>query len=410
MPDYLEKRRQLWYAVLTVPKSLQAELGIRFVKSTGTGDKRKASTIAAVFVAGWKLQIEEAKGNDTSHLSKAIQFRGDIQNAKDAEDREALELALINHLDRGDDNVTASDKEFYAVAMGHKTLSEPYYKNWKAQLTVSPRTIEQYSKDVTLFIDKFSVLEQVTKGEISLWLDCLASNGASKDTQKRIIKGCRNYWKYVSRYGIKGIPDDPFYQAILTDKGKKKPPREPFEPHEIVALWATATNRHDNVLADLIALAAYTGCRIEELCSLMTRDVSDNVLNVTDSKTAAGVRAVPIHSRIIPLVKRLKEHAKDAYLLPNLTPDKFGDRSPSVSRRFTTLKTKLGHGSVKVFHSLRHSAVTSLVNAGVLEFHIADIVGHEKKGITGNVYAHTIPIDIKREAIEKLRYPFPELT
>ena len=80
-----------------------------------------------------------------------------------------------------------------------------------------------------------------------------------------------------------------------------------------------------------------------------------------------------------------------------------------MTTAFSKLKIKAGHGSLKVFHSLRHTMVTALVNAGVLEFHIADIVGHEKKGVTGNVYAKAISIETKREAIEKVSYPFPDL-
>jgi len=57
MSDYLEKRRQLYYAVLTVPKTLQADLGLRFVKSTSTGDRRRATIIASQLVAGLYLFI-----------------------------------------------------------------------------------------------------------------------------------------------------------------------------------------------------------------------------------------------------------------------------------------------------------------------------------------------------------------
>lgn len=411
MADYLEKRRQLYYAVLTVPKALQPELGLRFVKSTGTGDRRKAKDIASQLVAGWKLLIEQAKGNDTGFLADAIQFRDDIEKAQDAEYREALEGVLIEHAERIEQtHGLPKAKQFYDVAMGMQTPHSLHFNNWKSQLTISPRTVEQYTKDAQLFIDQFPVIEDVTKKDVSIWLDGLSAKGVTKDTQKRIIKGCRNYWKYLSRYNIKGMVEDPFHQVILADKGKKKAPREPFEPNEIVDLWSMAKGRQEDVLADLIVLGAYTGARIEELCSLRVKDVAEDVFNIIDSKTAAGVRAVPIHSQIKPVIKRLKDNAKDGYLLPNLPLDKFGDRSNTMSSRFSKLKIKAGHGQLKVFHSLRHALVTALVNAGVMEFHIADIVGHEKKGITGNVYAKAINIDVKRVAIEKVSYPFPELT
>ena len=411
MADYLEKRRQLYYAVLTVPDALREELGLRFIQSTGTGDRRQAKIIAASLVAGWKLLIEKAKGKDTGYLADAIQFREDIKNAQDAEYREALESVLIEHAERLEQtHGLPAAKQFVDVSLGIQTPHSLYFENWKQQLTISPRTVLQYTKDLQLFIEQFPVIEDVDKKGMSLWLDELAAKGVSKISQRRIIKACRNYWKYLSRYNIKGMVEDPFHNVILTDKGKKKVPRETFEPHEIVELWSMAKDRHDDVLADLIALGAYTGARIEELCSLMVKDVSEDVLNITDSKTSAGVRAVPVHSHIKPVVKRLIDGAKDGYLLPNLSLDKFGKRSNTMSSKFGKLKTKAGHGRLKVFHSLRHTLVTALVNAGVMEFHIADIVGHEKKGVTGNVYAKAIGIDVKRVAIEKVSYPLTELT
>lgn len=410
MADYLEKRRQLYYAVLTVPKALQPELGLRFVKSTGTGDRRKAKDIASQLVAGWKLLIEQAKGNDTGFLADAIQFRDDIEKTQDAEYREALEGVLIDHAERIEQaHGLPKAKQFYDVAMGMQTPNSLHFDNWKSQLTISPRTVEQYSKDVQLFIEQFPVIEDVSKKEVSLWLDGLSSKGMTKSIQKRIIKGCRNYWHYLSRYNIKEMVEDPFHRVILADKSKKKTSREAFEPNEIVELWNMAKDKQNDVLADLIALGSYTGARIEELCSLMVKDVSDDAFNIIDSKTAAGVRSVPIHSHIKAVVKRLRDNSTDGYLLPNLPFDKFGKRGGAMSGHFSKLKTKAGHGSLKVFHSLRHTMVTALVNAGVLEFHIADIVGHEKKGVTGNVYAKAISIETKREAIEKVSYPFPEL-
>ena len=99
MSNHLEKARNNWDAVLTVPKELRDVDGLpslRFRKSTGTSDKRKATTIASQYVAGWKLQIEQARGNDTGLIAEAIKFRKEIENAKDDEYRETLESVLTN--------------------------------------------------------------------------------------------------------------------------------------------------------------------------------------------------------------------------------------------------------------------------------------------------------------------------
>jgi integrase len=412
MSNYLEKRRQLYYAVLTVPKELQGIDGLpslRFVKSTGTPDKRKAIVIASQYVAGWKLQIEQARGNDTGLIAEAIQFRKEIEKAKSDEYRETLESVLTDRaesIERSQGILSA--KQYYGVATGTQTPHSIHYDNWKAQLTISPRTIEQYSKDVNLFIEQFPTIEAVTKNEVRQWLDRLASNAVTKNTQKRIVKGCHNYWRFLSTYGIKGMVENPFLGVFQSDKGKIKPRREVFEPHEIIELWSMAKDAKEDVLADLIVMAAYTGARIDELCSLMVKDVTENAFSIIASKTYAGIRDVPIHSHIKPTFKRLKENSKDGYLLPDLALDRFGDRSNTMSSRFSKLKINAGHGRLKVFHSLRHTLMTDLSNAGVIVFHIADIVGHVKDGATG-IYVHTTDIEVKRIAIEKISFPFPIL-
>ena len=413
MPNHLEKARNNWDAVLTVPTELRGVNGLpslRFRKSTGTPDKRKACIIASQYVAGWQLLIEQAKGNDTSFLADAIQFKDDIEKAQDAEYRDTLESVLLDHVERIDQSHGFSQaKQFYDVAMGVQTPHTLHFDNWKSQLTVTPRTIEQYTKDAQLFIEQFPVIEDVSKKGVSLWLDGLSAKAVTKDTQKRILKACRNYWGYISRYNIKGMVEDPFHKVLQADKGKKKTPREAFEPHEMVTLWTMARDKQDDVLADLIVLGAYTGARIEELCSLMIKDVHEDYFKVVASKTNAGIRDVPIHSHIKSVIKRLKDGSKDGYLLPSLSLGKFGDRSNTMSGRFSKLKTKAGHGRLKVFHSFRHTLYTALSNVGTPEFHIYDIVGHEKRGLA-SVYAKATDIRVKRDAIEKVSYPFPELT
>lgn len=149
--------------------------------------------------------------------------------------------------------------------------------------------------------------------------------------------------------------------------------------------------------------------RIEEICSLKVEDVSDNAFNITDAKTKAGIRSIPIHSKIEPLVKRLKKSSKDVYLLSGLTFNKYGGRSNAIDKRFGNLKRSLGFSIKKTTHSFRHSLVTFLDDAGVQLTHIQDIVGHEKDGTTGRVYNKPAPVSVLKVDIEHLVYPLPEL-
>jgi hypothetical protein len=62
MPN-LERRRNLWYAVLVVPTDVRASLGkFKFIQSLGTPDKRKAQALAAPVVAKWRAVIRRERG------------------------------------------------------------------------------------------------------------------------------------------------------------------------------------------------------------------------------------------------------------------------------------------------------------------------------------------------------------
>ena len=133
--------------------------------------------------------------------------------------------------------------------------------------------------------------------------------------------------------------------------------------------------------------------------------VSDEAIRVVDSKTHAGVREVPVHSALLPVVKRLREASTDDYLLSGLTFNKYGDRSNAIGKRFGRLKEAMGYGEGHVFHSLRKTLVTMLEDAGVSENLAADIVGHEKPRITYGLYSGGASLATKAAALELVKYP-----
>jgi integrase len=149
----------------------------------------------------------------------------------------------------------------------------------------------------------------------------------------------------------------------------------------------------------------WTGARIEELCALPTVRASDDHLDIADAKTNAGWRQVPVHLKLKSTIVRLIDGSKDGFLLSGLTANKYGDRSNAIGKRFGRLKTSVGFGPKRVFHSIRRTVSTLLENAGVPENVSADILGHEKTTMTYGLYSGGTSIKLRRKAIEKLRYP-----
>jgi integrase len=149
----------------------------------------------------------------------------------------------------------------------------------------------------------------------------------------------------------------------------------------------------------------WTGARIEELCALKLERVHGDYVEIADAKTPAGWRQVPIHSKLKATVARLHKSSSDGYLLSGLTPNKYGDRSNAVGKRFGRLKDRMGFGPGHVFHSIRGTVATLLENAKVLENVAADILGHEKHTMTYGLYSGGATLAVKREALAKLAYP-----
>jgi len=92
-------------------------------------------------------------------------------------------------------------------------------------------------------------------------------------------------------------------------------------------------------------------------------------------------------------------------VISGLKPNKYGDRSNAAGKRFGRLKKEHGFGPSHVFHSNRRTVATLLENAGVPENVSADILGHDKPTMTYGLYSGGASLALKREAIEKLRYP-----
>ena len=163
------------------------------------------------------------------------------------------------------------------------------------------------------------------------------------------------------------VPDDFRKSKKSNSRARfKAEPWVPFKPEQVVFLLQIAMSKEDTPLANLIVIAAYTGARIEEICSLQRKhiDLVNHSISIIGAKTAAGNRTIPIHSAIQPLVEKLMEQSTDDYLISKLTKNKYGDRSNAIGKRFGRLKTAEGYDSHHVFHSIRKTFVTMLENAG----------------------------------------------
>lgn len=165
----------------------------------------------------------------------------------------------------------------------------------------------------------------------------------------------------------------------------------------------------------------FSGARLNEVCQLQVQDIAQVedtwVFNLTEDgdalkrlKSSAARRRVPVHSQLIKLGlldfrSKLEQRGEERLFpdYPYSPKHGYGDKlSKWFNRTFTT---QLGIKSdAHVFHGLRHTFATRLGQADVPTERIQFIVGHERQGVTHQVYMKEGDTLVQtREAVE--RYP-----
>ena len=163
----------------------------------------------------------------------------------------------------------------------------------------------------------------------------------------------------------------------------------------------------------------YSGATVSELAQIKLADVMDEGdglwLRITDSGEGQGLktpqrrRMIPIHSELIRLgfgayIEALRKAGADS-IWPQLRlhPTKSGTYFSSWWGIFR--RREDGTELLPDFHSMRHTARSTMADSG-LDAAVMDVItGHGKKGSEGvRTYTHFSPATL-RAAIESIRYP-----
>lgn len=130
----------------------------------------------------------------------------------------------------------------------------------------------------------------------------------------------------------------------------------------------------------------YTGMRVSEMLHLQKSDVNlrQGYIRITRSKTVSGIRNIPIHHRIFPLIaSRIK--SAGVYLITD------AGGKPYDYSRYCLLWRAVMHSinaDGHTTHDCRHTVATLLDNAGANETAKRRILGHAGGDVTERVYTH----------------------
>jgi len=247
--------------------------------------------------------------------------------------------------------------------------------------------------------------------------DGLLKRGVHRKTANKKLSALRQYWKWLGKsFGGAHNPwlekSLPKPQAHRVSHDGADGRERPFTDDELRKLLAGDA---DDDLADMMRIAALSGMRLEEIGQLRVEDCRDEMFAVRGGKTSAAVRQAPIHSVLRPIIKA-RSNGKDgkAYLFPALRDTGWdGNRTMAVSKRFTYYRRRLGVDDSRErarrskinFHSFRRWFISRADEAGHPRDLIAAIVGHERGGITLDVYSQADLRRRMRRCVESVKLP-----
>ena len=245
----------------------------------------------------------------------------------------------------------------------------------------------------------------------------------------KLIYRVRVFFKWLKNNYSEYVPQNHFDGLSIQEKKFDKP-RDIFTNKELHKIFDTTPflnntirNPHRrNKLASFFVpiVAIHTGMRLEEICQLRLEDVykegTVDIIRVTISKetklkTVTSQRIVPIHENLkrvgfLEYCNYMKKQKKERVFW-DLTKSRDG-YGRNIGRYFMEYLRKVGvyEFQSKVFHSLRHTFITTLLQNGVREEVVNGLCGHKQKTMSTTIYFKGgFPSDLLyEEGISKLNF------
>ena len=295
-----------------------------------------------------------------------------------------------------------------------------YFEGWIARKEgeVSGSTWAFYKRAVTflefLGTDADKPLDSITEKRVLSYRDALAQEVAPKTVNHR-IKLLRMIFAEARRDHL--ISDNPAEGVRTLRIGDDTNKKRPFTIDELKTVLRSieGTEWHS-----LVVLGLYTGQRLGDIATMRWRQVNFDSGEIAFTTRKTGRRV------LVPMCKPLKDHLlslpssddPDApvHSYAAKSVESADGRSGTLSREFgqilveagirepfkatvgKTNKRRVQHGLT--FHSLRHTAVSMMKNAGISPAIVQDLVGHESAEISAH-YTH-VESEAKRTAVDSL--------
>ena len=238
-------------------------------------------------------------------------------------------------------------------------------------------------------------LAAIGPADIRAWRETLQTGGRSATTVNGSIKVISAGFEQARKLGY--IPSNPCL-ALGSLRDVDKGERDIFTQDQVHSLVTAA---HGSDWEGAVLAGFFTGLRLKDIANLTWNsvDMENAFLKVRTAKTGKTV-AVPLHPELMDWLCSRHRGIGKAPVFPALTGKYTGGKSglsgqfkrlmESAGIRGRILRAGSGEGrttSALSFHSLRHSFVSALANAGVPAELRKELAGHTTDA-SHKVYTH----------------------
>lgn len=267
---------------------------------------------------------------------------------------------------------------------------------------LSLNTIASYKTDLDYYKDFFPKkdISDITKKEISKFIESLKDRGLNERTINHIIGSVKNFHNYFStHYDIPNVTEN----IVLLKTTKKLPKVLSIEEVDIL-LDIDLNTSYDYRNKAMLELMYSSGLRISELLNLTLTDIDfeNNLVKVFGKGNKE--RIIPIGDyATMALYKYVNEYRNSLVKFPTdvLFLNNHGNKM-SRSGFFKIIQKIADDKGIKKEispHTLRHSFATHMLECGADLRSIQELLGHENMSTT-SIYTH-VRSDLLRDAYDK---------
>jgi integrase len=351
------------------------------VKSLGTSSRAEAKQLAALVVARWRLQFKKAITDPLRQ--EAERWRSWVMETSDGSPDDQVPALLTDRAEQIEkEHGEKAALLFARVVQGQAVLLDAVAERWLEWRQYPARSEYQQRLNLKPLLRHLQEVSPVDRRTASVFVSEVLTPGRSPASVSHMRSTYSQLWRWLRKESVvEG--DSPWLDQGPSPGAATRATvrRRGFTEDEARRFVQSLAG----VDLDVSMVLAVTGCRLEEVTSLMAANVQETAeatwIEITAGKTAAAHRKVPVVDLQVRAMLRSRATAGADAVFSELPANKFGDRSKSVAQRLSTkLRAMTADPALVAAHGWRHRARTLLEQASIAPSTCDFLLGHARPG------------------------------